>query len=156
MTDSLLQMFGLFGGAAVIGFIAGMFPIVSIELFLIGVSTWAHPSPSAIVALVLLGAVGHQIAKSVCYYAGEGMLALPKGKMKARIEKARARIERWNKRPKLILFFASTVGFPPLYLMAFIVGPLMNIRFWQFTLFCFFGRIGRFATLMMVPQIIQG
>jgi membrane protein YqaA with SNARE-associated domain len=149
-------MFGLFGGACVIGFIAGMFPIVSIELFLIGVSTWAGPSPAGIVVLVLLAATGHQIAKSLCYYAGEGMLALPKGKMKERIERARARIDRWNKRPKLIMFFASTVGFPPLYLMAFIAGPLMHMRFWHFTAICYFGRIGRFATLMMVPQIIQG
>ena len=156
MTDSLLQTFGLFGGAFVIGFIAGMFPIISIELFLVGVSTWAHPSIAAIALLVPLAAVGHQIAKTVCYYAGEGMLGLPKGKMKGRIEKARSRIDRWNKRPKLIMFFAATVGFPPLYLMCFIAGPLMHMRFWQFTLICFFGRIGRFAVMMAVPQIIQG
>jgi membrane protein YqaA with SNARE-associated domain len=156
VTDSLLQMFGLFGGACVIGFIAGMFPIVSIELFLVGVSAMASPSPAAISLLVLLAAIGHQIAKTVCYYAGEGMLALPKGKMKDRIERARARIDRWNKRPKLIMFFASTVGFPPLYLMCFIAGPLMKMRFWQFTAICFFGRIGRFAVMMIVPQIIQG
>lgn len=156
MTDSLLQMFGLFGGACVIGFIAGMFPIVSIELFLVGVSTWAGPSPAGIALLVLLAAIGHQVAKTVCYFAGEGMLALPKGKMKDRIERARARIDRWNKRPKLIMFFASTVGFPPLYLMCFIAGPLMKMRFWQFTVICFFGRIGRFAVMMIVPQIIRG
>ena len=47
--------------------------------------------------------------------------------MKARIERAQVRIDRWNKRPKLIMFFACTVGFPPLYLMAFIAGPLMKM-----------------------------
>jgi len=156
VTESLLQMFGLFGGAAVIGFVAGMFPIVSIELFLIGVSTWAAPSPAAIALLVVLAAIGHQIAKSICYFAGEGMLALPKGKMKARIDRLQVRIDRWNKRPKLIMFFACTVGFPPLYLMTFIARPLMKMRFWQFTAICFFSRIGRFAFLMMIPQIIQG
>ena len=156
MTDSLLETFGLFGGACVIGFIAGMFPIISVELFLVGIATWAKPSPTAVVVLVLLAAIGHQVAKSLCYYAGEGMLALPKGKMKGRIERARARIDRWNKRPKLIMFFACTVGLPPLYLMAFIAGPLMHMRFWQFTAICFFGRIGRFATLMIVPLIIRG
>jgi membrane protein YqaA with SNARE-associated domain len=156
VTESLLQTFGLFGGAAIIGFIAGMFPIISVELFLIGVSTLTHPSPGATVLLVLLAAVGHQIAKSICYFAGEGMLALPKGKMKLRVERARARIDRWNKRPKLILFLSTTVGFPPLYLLAFIAGPLMKMRFWQFTAFCFFGRIGRFAFMMIVPRLIQG
>lgn len=156
MTESLLQTFGLFGGAFVIAFIAGMFPIISIELFLVGVSAMLHPSPAAIAWLVPLAAIGHQIAKTLCYYAGEGMLALPTGKMKARIERARVRIERWNKRPKLIMFFASTVGLPPLYLMCFIARPLMNMRFWQFTMICFFGRIGRFAVMMIVPQIIRG
>jgi membrane protein YqaA with SNARE-associated domain len=156
VTESLLQMFGLFGGAAVIGFIAGMFPIVSIELFLVGVSTWAAPSPGAIALLVLLAAIGHQVAKSICYFAGEGMLAMPTGKMKDRIERAKARIDRWNQRPKLIMFFACTVGFPPLYLMTFIAGPLMKMRFWQFTAICFFGRIGRFTFMMVIPQLIQG
>lgn len=156
MTESLLQTFGLFGGAFVIAFIAGMFPIVSIELFLVGVSTLAHPSPAAIALLVMLAAIGHQIAKTFCYYAGEGMLAMPKGKMKVRVERARVRIDRWNKRPKLIMLFASTVGLPPLYLMCFIAGPLMKMRFWQFTAICFFGRIGRFAVMMIVPQLIQG
>jgi len=156
VTDSLLQMFGLFGGAAVIGFVAGMFPIVSIDLFLIGVSTWAAPSPGAIALLVLLASIGHQIAKTFCYFAGEGLLALPTGKMKARIERAKARIDRWNKRPKLIMFFASTIGIPPLYLMTFIAGPLMKMRFWQFTAICFGCRVGRLAFLMMIPQVIQG
>ena len=39
MTETLLATFGLYGGAFVISFVAGLFPLVSIELFLIGVST---------------------------------------------------------------------------------------------------------------------
>jgi membrane protein YqaA with SNARE-associated domain len=156
VTESLLSTFGLFGGAFAIGFIAGMFPVVSVELFLVGISAYTLPTPGAIVLLVLLGAVGHQIAKTICYYAGIGAVELPKGRVRDRIEKARTRIDRWNKRPKLIMFLAATVGFPPMYLLAFVAAPLMHMKFWPFTAISFFGRIGRYATLMIASLWIAG
>ena len=54
MIDSVLATFGLFGGAFVIGFCAGMFPIISIELFLIGIGTWASPTPGDMTLIVEL------------------------------------------------------------------------------------------------------
>ena len=96
MTETLLSTFGLYGGAFVIAFVAGMFPLVSIELFLVGVATWATPSPGGIALLVVLSAIGHQIAKTVTFYAGIG--ALGNKKLAARVEKARTKIDRWNKR----------------------------------------------------------
>jgi membrane protein YqaA with SNARE-associated domain len=152
--DSLLATFGLFGGAFVIGFTAGMFPIVSIELFLIGIGTWAAPTPTDMVALVLLAAVGHQIAKTICYYAGYGALEKANDKLRARVDKLRHKIDRWNKRPKMIMFVASTIGLPPLYLLAFIARPLMNMRFWPFTVIVFSSRIVRYAVLLAVPKLI--
>lgn len=154
MTESLLAIFGLYGGALVIGFVAGLFPIVSIELFLVGVGAWAAPRAPALVMIVLLAAVGHQIAKTICYYAGAGALALPKGKLKQRIDRVRARIDRWNRRPKVIMLLAAIVGLPPLYVLAFVAGPLMNMRFASFTAICFGGRLGRYAVLMLVPQLV--
>ncbi len=154
MTESLLATFGLFGGACVIGFVAGMFPLVSIELFLIGVSTWAAPTTGSIALIVVLAAVGHQIAKTICFFAGVGALELPTGKMRARIDRTRAYIDRWNKAPRFVMFLASTIGLPPLYVLAFLAGPLMHMRFRTFTLICFGGRLGRYAVLMAVPQLI--
>ena len=154
MIDSLLATFGLFGGAFVIGFCAGMFPIISIELFLIGIGTWASPTPSDMAMLVILAAVGHQIAKTICYYAGYGALEKANDKLRARVDKLRHKIDRWNRRPLLVMFVASTIGLPPLYVLAFIAKPLMNMAFWPFTVIVFTSRIIRYAILLAVPQLI--
>jgi membrane protein YqaA with SNARE-associated domain len=152
VTESLLSTFGLYGGVLVISFLAGMFPLVSIELFLVGIARLAPPTPAATTLLVLLAAFGHQVAKTFTYYAGVG--ALENGKLAARVEKLRARIDRWNKRPKLVMFLAATIGLPPLYFLGFIAHPLMKMRFVPFTLISFFGRIGRYAFMIIVPQLL--
>lgn len=152
--DSLLATFGLFGGAFVIGFCAGMFPIVSIELFLIGIGAWATPAPADMAIIVVLAAIGHQIAKTICYYAGYGALEKANDKLRARVDKLRHKIERWNRRPKLIMFVASVIGIPPLYVLAFIARPLMDMRFWPFTIIVFSSRIVRYAVLLAAPQLI--
>ena len=135
-----------------IAFIAGMFPIVSIEVFLIALAV-EHVDLATLAILVPIGAVGHQIAKTICYYAGVGALEMPRGRVKRQIEKARSRIDRWNKYPNWILVLSSTFGFPPMYLLAFIAHPLMRIGFWRFTIVCFVGRILRYATLAAIPLL---
>ena len=152
MRETLLATFGLYGGALVISFIAGMFPLVSIELFLIFVMGYAPPGPGGFVLLVLLSAFGHQVAKTVTFYMGIG--ALENKKLKARVEKVRTRIDKWNKRPKLVMFIAATIGLPPLWLLGFIAHPLMKMRIVPFTLIVFLGRIGRYAFLMIIPAVI--
>ena len=127
MLETLRSTFGLYGGALVISFVAGLFPLVSIEVFLVGVSAWAHPAPGDYVALILIAAFGHQVAKTITYYAGAG--ALERGKMKERVERFKHRIERWNRHPKLVMFLGATLGVPPLLLLGFIAHPIMNMRF---------------------------
>jgi membrane protein YqaA with SNARE-associated domain len=138
----------------VIAFVAGLFPLVSIELFLVGIGAWASPTPSDMVILVLLAAVGHQISKTICYYAGYGALDKASDKLRARVEKLRHKIDRWNQRPKLIMWIASTIGIPPLYVLAFIARPLMNMRIVPFTVIVFTSRIARYAVLLVVPHLI--
>jgi membrane protein YqaA with SNARE-associated domain len=149
LTHDLLETLGLYGGTLVIGFIAGMFPLVSIEVFLVGLSVY-DVAPATLVILIPIAAVGHQIAKTICFYAGVGALALPRGKVKETIDKAKARVERWNKRPNLIMVLGSTIGFPPMYLLAFVAGPLMRFGIVRFTVICFIGRLLRYATLVAV------
>lgn len=149
MTESLLSTFGIQGGALVIAFVAGLFPLVSIELFLVGVMTWSTPSAAGFVVLVILAAVGHQLAKTVTFFAGAG--ALEHRRVKPQIDKVRAKIDRWNKRPKAIMLVAGTVGLPPLWALGFVARPLMNMRFWTFTTIVFVGRVGRYAVLMLIP-----
>jgi membrane protein YqaA with SNARE-associated domain len=149
VTHSLLASLGIYGASLVIAFIAGLFPIASIELFLIGLSALKHPAIGELVICCLLGAIGHQIAKTITYYAGEG--ALERGKIKPRVEALRHRIEKWDRYPHAILFLGATVGLPPIYLLGFIAHPLMEIRFWPFTVITFVGRLGRYVVLAVIP-----
>ena len=64
-------------------------------------------------------------------------------------------VDRWNKRPRPVMFLAATVGLPPVYLLGFIAWPLMRMRFWTFTAICFVGRIGRYAVMAGVPMLWQ-
>ena len=147
MTDSLLGALGIYGGTFMVSFVAGLFPIASIELFLIGIAAWKHPSYEVLALLVVIACVGHQIAKSITYFAGEGILKLPKGRTKKALDKAQKHIDRWNKRPWLVMVLSATVGLPPLVVIAIIAGPIMRIKFVPFTIICFVGRFARFGVM---------
>jgi membrane protein YqaA with SNARE-associated domain len=105
------------------------------------------------VVLVGIATVGHQIAKTVTYYVGTGVFELPRGKMRERIEAAKARIDRWNKRPRLIMFVSATTGFPPLVVLGYIAGPLMKMGIKTFTAISITGRILRYTTLVVVARL---
>lgn len=155
MNDSLLGLLaslGIYGGSFVVAFIAGLFPLFSIELFLIILSAKVTPSIGALTLCCLLAAIGHQIAKTITYYAGVG--ALERGKLKAKLDKVRPRIDRWNKAPHLILALAGAIGIPPLYVVGFIAEPLMRIRIIPFTAIVLVTRFGRFVVLAVIPLLV--
>lgn len=152
MTESLLQTFGIYGGSFAVAFIAGLFPLFSIEAFLIIVSAAVGPSFPTVMLCCLLAAAGHQIAKTITYYAGVG--ALERGKLKEKVDKIRPRIDRWNKAPHLILALAGATGIPPLYVLGFIAKPLMRIELLAFTAIVFVTRFGRFVVLSAIPLLV--
>jgi membrane protein YqaA with SNARE-associated domain len=152
VVDSLLANLGLYGATLVIAFVAGMFPILSIEIFLAGV-TARGVEPETLAALIGIAAVGHQIAKTVTYYAGAGAFELPRGKVRERIAAARHRIERWNKRPRLVMLAAAVIGLPPLYLLGFIARPLLNMTITTFTAISLGGRLARYTTVVAVARL---
>ncbi len=153
MTESLLSSFGLYGGALVLAFVSGLFPVLSVEVYLVGISTLRTPPLSSLAVMILLASLGHQLAKTITYYAGVGALELPNGRVRDRIERARSRVERWNRHPKLVMFLATTVGLPPMYLIGFIAKPLMHLEFIPFTLWTLFGRTARYATIAAIPLL---
>jgi membrane protein YqaA with SNARE-associated domain len=148
LVDSLSATLGLYGATLAIAFIAGMFPIVSIEVFL--GFTAPHVEARELVVLIGIAVIGHQIAKTVTYYAGAGVFELPRGKVRKQIEAAQARIDRWNRRPRLIMFVAAVIGFPPLYLLGFIARPLMKMGIATFTVISVIGRILRYTGAVMI------
>jgi membrane protein YqaA with SNARE-associated domain len=154
VVDSLQASLGLYGATLAVGFLAGMFPLLSIELFLFGVARWVGMDLAALIALVAIAALGHQLAKTVTYYAGAGAFELPRGKLRERIAAARQRIERWNRRPRLVMLLAAAIGIPPLYLFGFIAQPLLGIEIATFTAISLTGRLGRYAAFVAVARLV--
>jgi membrane protein YqaA with SNARE-associated domain len=154
MTDAaqrLLEDYGIYGGSLIVAFIAGLFPLFSIEVFLVLATSFARPSFEQLAVCCLLAALSHQVAKTITYYAGVG--ALEHGKLKQKIEAHRARIDRWNKAPHLVLVLGGALGVPPLWILGFIARPLMRINIAMFTLIVFVTRFGRFMVLAAIPLL---
>jgi membrane protein YqaA with SNARE-associated domain len=150
---SLLATFGIYGGALVISFLGGLFPIVSIEVFVIGLAALGRIGTGDVIALAALGATGHQVAKTITYFAGTG--AFEHGKLGARVAHVRARIERWNRHPVLVVLLAASIGLPPIYVVGFLAHPLLQVRFWTFTVVCFVGRFGRLVVIAGAPLLFE-
>lgn len=153
LSESLLATFGIYGGALIVSFIAGLFPLISIEVCLGLIVVLAVPTHAAMIVCCALAAIGHQIAKTITYYAGVG--TLERGKMKKKLDEARPKIEKWNKAPKLMLALAGTVGIPPLYIVGFIAEPLMRIRIVPFTLIVLVTRFARFVVVVEAIPLVR-
>lgn len=149
--QDLLASYGMYGGSMIVAFIAGLFPLFSIEVFLVLVTSVVKPSIDELTVCCLLAALTHQVAKTATYYAGVG--ALEHGKLKARIDQYREKIDRWNKAPYLILAAGGAFGFPPLWVLGFIARPLMRIGILPFTVVVFVTRFGRFFVLAVIPLL---
>lgn len=150
MTHDLLQTLGLYAGTLVVCFLAGLIPLINAEVYLVGISIWAVKRPEQLPAIIILAAVGQMLAKVILYYAGAGMFELPTGKWKARVERARAKLTRWEKQPYLIYASSASLGLPPLYLTTFAAGA-MRINFTLFCLIGLAGRLARFGVLVTIP-----
>ena len=155
MTESLEQLladYGAYGGSFIVAFIAGLFPLFSIEVFLVLVMSIVQPTLGEMMVCCLLAATSHQVSKTITYYAGVG--GLEHGKLKPKVDKIRPRLDRWNKAPHLILALSGAFGLPPLWIMGFIAKPLMRIEILAFTVIIFATRFGRFVVLSAIPLVV--
>ena len=71
----------------------------------------------------------------------------------AKIAKARALGERWQKSELLLIALGATVGVPPQVLIAMLAGTI-GIRFRTFVAIDVPGRIARFATIVVLARLI--
>jgi membrane protein YqaA with SNARE-associated domain len=147
VTNDLLAMLGIYGGSFVVALIAGLVPLVNTEVFLIGLVRFAIDRPEQLPGVVVASAVGQMVAKVGLYYAGQGLLELPGGRYRAKIELVRRKIEQWKTRPYLIYAISSVAGVPPLYLTVLAAGA-MKIRFSAFLAIGLAGRLIRFSVIV--------
>jgi membrane protein YqaA with SNARE-associated domain len=140
-------MLGIYGGSFVVSIIAGLIPVVNTEVFLVGLVRFGVDRPEQLPGIVIASAVGQMVAKIGLYYAGQGLLELPRGRHRAKIEAVRRKIEQWKTKPYLVFAISSVVGLPPLYLTVLAAGA-MKIRFVPFLVIGLAGRLIRFAVIV--------
>lgn len=144
--DSIGGELGIYVGTFVVCFLAGLVPVINAELWLLAV-TLMVASPAPLPAVVLLAAAGQMAGKVLLYFAALGALNMPTGRYKAKVDKARAKIQRWKGRPKWVLWASSVTGLPPFYVISLLAGAL-EIRLRTFCLIGMTGRTLRFGTLV--------
>jgi len=152
VTDDLLAMLGIYGGTFIVSIIAGLVPVVNTEVFLVAVVRLAVHGPAQLPGLVIAASTGQMVAKIGLYYAGHGLLELPRGRYREKIEIVRRKIERWQTKPYLIYGISSVTGLPPFYLTVLAAGA-MKIRFVPFLAIGLAGRLLRVAVLVALAWL---
>ena len=152
MTDNLLAMLGIYGGTFIVSILAGLVPVINAELFLVGLVRLGVDRAAQLPPIVVAAAAGQMVAKIGLYYAGQGLLELPRGRYRAKVEKVRRKIDQWKTKPYLIYAISAVLGLPPFYLTVLAAGA-MKIRFGPFLAIGLAGRLVRFAILVALAWV---
>jgi membrane protein YqaA with SNARE-associated domain len=118
--DELVAAFGAYGGAFVVGAIGSVVPIVSIEVFLVGL-TLARAGDA--VPLVALATLGQVVGKLPIYAAARGV-GTAVGRQRRWIERMRGWVARLGDRPSLVLAASAVLGVPPFSIASTAAGVL--------------------------------
>lgn len=138
----LIATLGLPLATFAIALVGAMFPIVSIEVFLIGVAVIAGPADA--VLLVPLAAIGQLLGKLPIYGAARRLT-----RSSHRIERLRTWFSRFH--PTKVLAASALLGLPPFSLAATAAGVL-GIRTRTFCVVVGGGRALRFAAIFVIAR----
>jgi membrane protein YqaA with SNARE-associated domain len=141
---------GVYGGTLLVCFVSGLVPFINAEVWLVAIAL-SVAAPATLACVVVLAAIGQMIAKVLLYLAAKGALELPTGRYRAAVDRARARIAGWKKKPLLLLAVSSSVGLPPFYVVALLAGAL-EIRLPAFCVLGLLGRIVRFGAVVVIAR----
>ncbi len=137
--------------------LGGIFPFVSIEVFLVAVAAIA-PADVAVWPLGVVAALGQMTAKSLVYRLAEGGLNSRAGRRISpkRVADLRLRMAGMNLWVLSGFNFGSALtGIPPF----FVVGPLagaVSMSFWRFFVTGLAGLTFRLVFMVQFPHAIKG
>jgi len=155
--SELLDFGGLYAGAFLLAVVSGVFPLVSSEVFLIGIAL-SHTSTPSMLVIAQLIAAGQTVSHSTLFQMARGVTTLgtKRGKkFEAKIERARTIVARWRGNVWLLLCSAATIGLPPMMLVS-IAGGALDIRFRRFVTIGLLGRMLRFTAIALVARFVGG
>jgi membrane protein YqaA with SNARE-associated domain len=144
------QALGIYAGTFAIATASCFVPVISIEVFLVGVTLARGPGDA--IALVLLATLGTLAGKLPIYYVTRGLTSLP-GRHRRWIDRLRGWIDRTGRSPDLVLAASALVGIPPFSIASTAAGALA-IRAARFATIIATCRALRFVVLIAIAAHI--
>jgi membrane protein YqaA with SNARE-associated domain len=115
------QALGIYAGTFAIAAVSAFVPVISIEVFLVGLTVARGPADA--VALVMLATLGQLAGKLPIYYATRGLTSLP-GRHRRWLDRVRGWLDRTGRSPDLVLAASALVGVPPFSIASTAAGAL--------------------------------
>lgn len=153
--ETLEAVGGIYIAMFAIAVVSGVFPIVSSELALIGMTVALGDLTRPLVLAVIV-AIGQTISHSTLFFAAREVTrvgAKKRAKLEARLAKARALVARWGDKWLLLIAAAALFGVPPMVLVSLAAGAL-GVRFRTLVTIGLPGRATRFIAIALGAHFI--
>jgi membrane protein YqaA with SNARE-associated domain len=156
----VLAGIGLVTTAFGVSLASALFPLISVEVFVIGVALKGSTLPWWLLAVVI--AVGQMGGKLLHYYSAQGVIRLPKflRPKQNRTGRAAALLDRFrmscHHRPLWtngVLLLSAMTSLPP-FLATSVVAGWARIPLRTFLIAGFIGRFARFSALAAAPSLV--
>lgn len=141
--DQLVAAAGIYVATFVIAVVGSILPLVSIEVFLVGLTLAIGPEEA--VPVVLLAALGQVLGKLPVYLAARRAAEL--AAVQPRVARIRTWVAAWRRSPAVVLAASAALGLPPFSLAATAAG-LLAIELRTFCIVVAIGRAVRFAAII--------
>ena len=136
----------------VYSFVAGVFPLLNVEAYLLAFSSYL--SLEAMIPVVIAATAGQMVAKSLLYLSGLGLLHLPHRAARERIEAIAERLRTYRRGTWTLVLVSSFFGLPPLYIVSIAAGTL-RLHFGVFLAISTAGRLLRLSVVALLPQVVR-
>ena len=135
----------------VVAFVSGFVPFVNIEAYLI--AAVALGGTSSTLSLALVSTSGQMLAKSLLYLSGRGILNLPFGRHREKLERMKRDFAERGAMTMPFLFLSAFLGLPPFYIVSVLAGAL-GVPFLHFLAGGCIGRFLRFGLVAFFPRLV--
>lgn len=152
----LITQFGPYAATFIFCVFSGLIPVVNAELYLVSISALLSDSLIQLLIIILLATLGQMVAKSVMFFASQGVVKVSTKKQpsQAKIDQVRQKMEKWGSQSNWFIFVSGWSGFPPFFIVSIVAG-LLKFKFVNFFLFGSAGRFIRFSLCIGIPQLLK-
>ena len=144
-SSALAAQAAVLGSALGYGIVSAIVPVMNAEVYVVGATALV---PSALwPALLVVFTIGTMLGKGFIFVSAERLTSRAAPRVRARIDRAVAMLQRRRAATWPIVFVSALVGLPPFYAVT-VAGGMLRLGLVAFVVVGGIGRLLRFATLM--------